>query len=53
MLPLAGYSFGVWLIGWHMLEHVDLKEVESGRLIGNKQQPSSLAKLETDGCKEV
>lgn len=43
--------FGVWLVGWSMLEHVDLKQVRSGTLIGNKQQPSSLAEPETDDCK--
>lgn len=43
--------FGVWLVGWSVLEHADLKQVRSGRLIGNKQQPSSLAEPETDDCK--
>lgn len=43
----------VWLVGWSMLEHADLKRVRSGRLIGSKQQPSFLAEPETDDCKKV
>lgn len=41
MFPLVRV-FGVWLVGWSMLEHANSKQVRSGRLIGSKQQPSSL-----------